>query len=229
MESIRNPFPKSCTFSAETIGWRLDAVHPAELLLSERYRSSRRKREFLCGRRCAQRALRQAGFPFLPVLRNEDRSPAWPLSAIGSIAHTGTCAAAIVAKPHSSIVGLGIDIERWDRNINCGLAFRIFTERERTRWGGGQAAISREALTVFVIKESIFKCLYPLDRIYLGFADAEVLSIETDSFEVTVLKSPLHRPLRMPLRLSGVLERTDSYIVAALKVSKEQIPTVLPP
>ena len=203
MESIRNPFPKSCTFSAETIGWRLDAVHPAELLLSERYRSSRRKREFLCGRRCAQRALRQAGFPFLPVLRNEDRSPAWPLSAI--------------------------DIERWDRNINCGLAFRIFTERERTRWGGGQAAISREALTVFVIKESIFKCLYPLDRIYLGFADAEVLSIETDSFEVTVLKSPLHRPLRMPLRLSGVLERTDSYIVAALKVSKEQIPTMLPP
>ena len=166
MESIRNPFPKSCTFSAETIGWRLDAVHPAELLLSERYRSSRRKREFLCGRRCAQRALRQAGFPFLPVLRNEDRSPAWPLSAIGSIAHTGTCAAAIVAKPHSDIVGLGIDIERWDRNINCGLAFRIFTERERTRWGGASGNIAGSAYGLCHQREHIQMPVSPRPNLF---------------------------------------------------------------
>ena len=76
---------------------------------------------------------------------------------------------------------------------------------------------------VFSIKECLYKCLYSLDGVSLGFHDAEVESMEPDCFDAVVLKSPLKRGVKLPIRLTGVLESTDRFIFAALRLSARQL------
>ena len=76
---------------------------------------------------------------------------------------------------------------------------------------------------VFSIKECLYKCLYPLDGVSLGFHDAEVESMGPNRFDLSVLKSPIKRGVKLPIRLTGVLELTDRFIFAALRLSARQL------
>ena len=71
----------------------------------------KRRAEFLAGRFCAQRALLRLTHQINSPGINADRSPLWPLGCVGSITHSDSWAAAIVAK-QAHYLGLGLDIER---------------------------------------------------------------------------------------------------------------------
>lgn len=84
--------------------------------------------EFSTGREVARTALGRIGVADCEIPRR-GRLPVWPPSAIGSIAHTRTLAAAGVA-PATSHHGLGIDIEAGTA-VSGQVAERVLTWGER--------------------------------------------------------------------------------------------------
>lgn len=141
---------------------------------------NKRRAEFLAGRLCAHRALfilnGKGGFP----ATRKDRAPQWPQGCVGSITHSDTWAAALVAH-QNNYLGLGLDIER--RLSNTGghkLAGGIFTAGESARL----ARLPPEQLGLMVtltfsLKESLFKALYPLVGKFLYFEHIELLDWDT--------------------------------------------------
>lgn len=137
--------------------------------------SAKRRAEFLAGRRCAQRALLLLnGKECVPGMR-QDRAPQWPSGCVGSITHSDSWAAALVAH-QTDYLGLGLDIERCLSNDEGKkLATSLLTAAERARLS--QLAPEQLGLMVtliFSVKESLFKALYPLVGIRFYFADAEL-------------------------------------------------------
>lgn len=122
--------------------------------------------EFATGRKVARAALGRIGVADCEIPRR-GRVPVWPPSAVGSIAHTQTLAAAIVgaATVHD---GLGIDMEA--RNaVSPRVAERVLTAAERD-WL--PAAEWRTML--FSAKEALYKAINPLTGEFLGFGDVEL-------------------------------------------------------
>ena len=122
--------------------------------------------EFATGRKVARAALGRIGVADCEIPRR-GRVPVWPPSAVGSIAHTRTLAAAIVgaATVHD---GLGIDMEA--RNaVSPQVAERVLTTAERD-WL--PAAEWRTML--FSAKEALYKAINPLTGEFLGFGDVEL-------------------------------------------------------
>src|ERR1700731_682487 len=72
---------------------------------------ARRQLEFLCGRICAERALRDLGVLNSNVRRAIDRAPVWPPGVVGSISHTHEFAAAAIGLS-TKFQSLGVDSER---------------------------------------------------------------------------------------------------------------------
>lgn len=119
----------------------------------------KRQAEFLAGRRCALRALRELGCNVGDLPIGPDRAPVWPSGFLGSITHAGTIAAA-VAVPTGSRRGIGIDIEC----VAAGSALdaletTVIVEAELGLVDALAQSVGRaEALTlVFSAKESFFK------------------------------------------------------------------------
>jgi len=135
--------------------------------------SPKRRSEFLLGRTCARRALRQAGLEGWPLLIGRNREPLWPPGFVGSITHTEGYVAAAVASwpPHRSF---GIDAER-RRPLPSGVAETVCTaaELDGCRFGPAGTDIPWDAV-LFSAKESVFKAWSPLVGSWLGYLDAEL-------------------------------------------------------
>ncbi len=119
----------------------------------------KRQAEFLAGRRCALRALRDLGCNVGDLPIGPDRAPVWPSGFLGSITHAGTVAAA-VAVPTGSMRGIGIDIECVATGAALdALETTVIVAAERGLVGTLSRSMGRaEALTlVFSAKESFFK------------------------------------------------------------------------
>jgi len=215
--ALKNPFPESCCFAAEKNGIQLAGVHPLEVEIGNSFLSAGRRAEFFTGRRCAHAAMREAGYPALPILRNRDRSPLWPLNILGSISHGAALAAAIIRRPHQPLIGLGIDIEDLSRNVRSDITRHTLTPRELERWGGGSGQLSREAHIIFSIKEAIYKCFAPIHGVQLGFQDAEITAIADDGFQALLLKNPFRRAVATPIALEGNLQFFENAVFSALK------------
>lgn len=136
----------------------------------------KRRAEFLAGRLCAQRALlrltNQAHSPEI----NADRSPLWPQHCVGSITHSDSWAAAIVAK-QAHYLGLGLDIERSLSHADAEkLAPALLTPAELARLQGLSPEQFAYMVTAsFSLKESLFKALYPLLGKPFYFEGAELI------------------------------------------------------
>jgi 4'-phosphopantetheinyl transferase EntD len=176
----RSPFPPGVALAQ---AGPQDAVRHALLpgeraLLGERA-APRRVLEFTLGRGCARAALvalapeQAAALAETPILRADARRPAWPAGFVGAITHHRGHAAAAVAR-ESHYRGLGLDLEAL-RMPSAALARRILRPAEHARW---EALAPQEQaaafMAVFSAKESVFKALYPLTGVYLGFQEAEV-------------------------------------------------------
>ena len=122
--------------------------------------------EFATGRKVARAALGRIGVTNCQIPRR-GRLPVWPPSAVGSIAHTRTLAAAIVG-PASAHDGLGIDIEARTA-VSGQVAERVLTSAERD-W----LPAPEWRTMVFSGKEAIYKAVNPLTGEFLGFSDVEL-------------------------------------------------------
>lgn len=144
----------------------------------------KRRREFAFGRACARRALAQLGIPAAAIPRSADGPPLWPPGIAGSITHAAGAAAAAVA-PSSALRSLGIDLESLAAAHDADVLATVATPPELARHAVLGSLLGP---LLFSAKESVYKCLFPLDRRFLEFADVE-LELAPDTGSFTVLRA----------------------------------------
>jgi len=146
----------------------------AEQVMVEKAVSSRQQ-EFSSARVLAHQTLQKLGLDHAPILAAEDRSPKWPEGILGSISHSRTWCAAVIAKRASPLLGLGIDIED-QRPLKQDLFAEILTAEEihAMETHLPTADHSTHVLAIFGMKEAVFKAMHPLGNHGLGFHAMEV-------------------------------------------------------
>jgi len=136
--------------------------------------SPRRRASFSAGRVCAQRALAALRAPDTAVSRDQAGAPIWPIGFAGSISHTDTVVAAIVAR-NPPIAGIGIDLEH-DRPMESAEMCRLICrpgELAPLHHAKGPGRL-HQAMLLFVIKEAVYKLHSPLGGPFLDFHDVHV-------------------------------------------------------
>lgn len=150
-----------------------DAVLPAFVVKS----APARRRSFVAGRLCAERALAQLGHHPASVPRGRAGEPIWPLGTGGSITHNELIACAAVTS-RTSATALGIDSEVIVDAAGCPAIEQLCcTEHERVQW----AAVANRFLTVTLIfsaKEAYYKAISPTVLRYVDFGEVEVTKID---------------------------------------------------
>ena len=150
----------------------LDALHTSEREIV-RNASKKRQLEFSTGRYCAKTVLSNLGVEHFPVLRNEQREPLWPEGFVGSISHCRDLCGAVVAK-NSDLKAIGFDIENI-KALKQDIVKLTCTSHER-QWLTQQTIHSYDTLVIllFSLKEAVFKCVFPHQKIQLSFKDCEI-------------------------------------------------------
>jgi len=142
--------------------------------------SPKRAREFAAGRRCAARALMDAGSREVAVGVGAEKEPSWPAGFVGSITHSHARAGAAVGSA-SLLLGIGLDFEPlFDSDAMRDAAGVVMSEAERVLPADWPA--QELATLVFSAKESLYKCLNPLVRTFFEFADVEVVELSSRGF-----------------------------------------------
>lgn len=213
LPALEHLFPEgvACTISREL---------PADFVLlppeqvSARRMSPRRYAEFLHGRACARQALSALGIPDVAIPVGTHREPCWPAGIVGSISHGGGVACAVVGW-QTRFAALGVDIEPADQ-LEPSLASRICRPEE-----SGQLQTSASAgllaKVVFCVKESVYKCVWPLCGTFLDFHDVEVrLDRATQTF--AVISHNLAFPDSLAEQVVGHFEVTDAFVVAGAAI-----------
>jgi len=148
-------------------------------LLSEKA-SEKRRIEFTLGRLAARAALLSLGFEeSFPLLRGEGGDVLWPDGFTGSISHSSSSAAAIVAsKEHVS--GLGLDIEKLSPEKDIKIFDRIMLPVECAWVYEFKESVYERALKIFSVKEACFKAFYSATSVRLRYHDV-VLNWEEEN------------------------------------------------
>lgn len=220
--SFKNPLSGFC-FAYSKIGDSNEKVHPREMKLANQFKSPKRKAEFLAGRACVQKALNGLEVFKMPVLRQKDRSPHWPFSIIGSISHGAGYAAAISGRAGNGYFGVGLDLEDISREIKTNITRHVLTPSEIERWTAGKGEVCDEVKIIFSIKEAIYKCFYPKGKIQLGFQDAEIEELTSDSFSGRLTKSPVQQDVLLPIQFSGSIQFYQEVILSALCIKTADV------
>ena len=164
-----------------------EELYPVE---AEKVRNAidRRCREFASGRGYARLALERLGIAPCPIPVGVHRQPIWPDGVVGSITHCADyCAAAVGWQ--KDFASVGIDVEVYGA-LDPSLAEMIATSRELSFIVDRSASdVSAVLSAVFSIKESVFKCLFPLTGVFLDFHDIEVEFEDDGTFCAHVITS----------------------------------------
>jgi 4'-phosphopantetheinyl transferase EntD len=160
-----------------------------EGILSPRAVESRRVL-FALGRAAARDALLELGLDGVGIGRGVGGEPLWPSGVVGAISHSQDVAVAVVGR-RTDYAGLGIDVEEPARGPTARAA-RLVCRPNEMAWADPELG-TRRLTMLFSAKEAVFKALYPIERVWLGFADAELTWIEErGAFEAEVLRSVGH-------------------------------------
>jgi 4'-phosphopantetheinyl transferase EntD len=142
---------------------------------------------FALGRAAARDALRELGITDVGIQRGAGGEPLWPDGFVGAISHAPDVAVAVVGRS-SDYVGLGIDVVEPARGPTAQAA-RLVCRPSEMAWVDPESGTQRLTM-LFSAKEAVFKALFPIDQVWLGFADAELTwHPEREAFEARVLKS----------------------------------------
>jgi len=145
----------------------------------------KRLHEFRAGRYCMRMALAELSFINASILIGENREPILPSNVVGSISHCSNLAGAIAMK-NTQINSIGIDIE-----LSQGLEDRLIpivcTSNEISNLHFSRDR-NLNAMLLFSIKESVYKCLNPLLGIWLEFHDLEIKLEDGNSYSVSFTK-----------------------------------------
>ncbi len=186
-EDVRRTLPRAVGVGVRRPTDDVPAIHAAEQVLLGPHAVPHRRLGFALGRAAARDALRDLGQPEAPIGRGAGGEPLWPSGIVGAISHTRGLALAVVGH-RTDYVGLGLDVEELARGMSPRAA-RLVCRPAEMGWTDSGAATDR-LMMVFSAKEAIFKALYPIEHVWLGFADAELTwHPERGAFEARVLKS----------------------------------------
>jgi len=138
----------------------------------------KRKVDFTIGRHCAKQALTLAGSKSIHVGIQDARAPLWPEHFVGSITHSDGYGAAVVAST-ADYRGIGIDCETYVKPSTAADIRRMVLTRHDEDTLRMTALADEVGLTlIFSAKESIFKALYPLTRVFFDFHDVALTTID---------------------------------------------------
>lgn len=185
----------------------------------------KRRAHFLAGRYCARGALKLAGASQDVLSREipslDDRSPVWPQGWTGSITHTDTHAAAVVA-PVTALRSIGIDAESLiEPRVASEIRRKLLNPSEEAFHKVDSldpASLQRFMSVVFAAKESLFKALHPLAKTFFGFHDAELeIDLGGGVFR-WVLKKELSAEFGVGARGTGQFEILDQMVFAVVEI-----------
>ena len=166
------------------------SLHPLEEQALGPRAVDRRRKVFAVGRAAARDALADFGVLAVAIPRAPGGEPLWPDGYVGSISHSHQVAIALVGR-RCDYVGLGVDVEELARGPSPRAA-RLVCRPAEMDWVDVESGTERLA-RLFSAKEAVFKALYPIERVWLGFADAELSwNADREQFEARVLKSVGH-------------------------------------
>jgi len=177
--------------------------------------AAKRKQEFTAGRLCAREALRRLDIERYPLRVGKHREPLWPAGVVGSISHCQQFCGAAVANSRD-IIALGLDAEML-RTLPVGVEALVCSIDER-------AALNRHrtdarfswSTVLFSVKESIYKCLFPLCGYPLEFNDVSVtLDPEQGRFEFDVTVECVSRVVSR-YQADGRFVVSDKHIFSGL-------------
>lgn len=127
-----------------------------------------RRRHFAAGRRALHAALEKLGAPAGPILRDADGVPLVPAGFSGSLSHAGERAVAIAFAGERAA---GVDLED---------ASALGDDVAELVVGAGEHACTEcaphgfAAKALFCVKESVYKCVFPITRARFDFPDVDV-------------------------------------------------------
>lgn len=201
--TIRSPFPPQFGFacvSTEDLGGY--EPHPDELECLSAKAVEKRRTEFFLGRLAALRALQAMGVTPRPVLRAESREPLWQDGIVGAITHKAGTACAAVARKDMTC-GVGVDLESLHPPVRFNISTKVCTEPEQAWLAEAPDEKDTRLKMIFSAKEAGFKAFFPIEQIYLGYKDAELVwREETQSFAGTLLKGAgSHHPEGFPFEV----------------------------
>lgn len=177
----------------------------------------RRARERELGRACAAEALRQLGATDVFVGENDDRSPAWPRAFVGSITHTAAFVAVAAARAED-VRGLGVDAEEtMAAETIAEVAREVATDDERARLEReGPARFPALFSALFSAKESLFKAVYPLERVWFDFEDAALAHVDGERLDLVLTRDVGAQPRGRSFRARWTV--LDDHVLTAVEV-----------
>jgi 4'-phosphopantetheinyl transferase EntD len=147
--------------------------------------------------------------------RGPGGEPLWPEDVVGAISHAGDIAVAIVGW-RRDYAGLGIDIEQLARAPSARAA-RLICRPAEMDWVDNGADSQRLAM-LFSAKEAVFKALFPIEHVWLGFGDAELTwQPDRHGFEARLIKSagekyPIGFCLEVPCTLTAAWVLSTAFV-----------------
>jgi 4'-phosphopantetheinyl transferase EntD len=179
------PFPVGVGLRHRSDG--TPALHSLEEQILGPRAVERRRVYFSMGRAAARDALAELGIYGVAIGRGASGEPLWPDGIVGAISHAGDLAIAVVGQQRD-YAGLGIDIEQLSRGLTARAARLVCTPAEM-EWVNPEADTTRLTM-LFSAKEAVFKALFPIEGVWLGFGDAELTwHPERCAFEARLLKT----------------------------------------
>ncbi|WP_137938831.1 4'-phosphopantetheinyl transferase superfamily protein [Chitinivorax sp. B] len=221
----RESFPNLSVYATE---FQLSAFQPVlldtlgtSIPTSIQRSAPKRQADYLSGRLCASQALQSIGIEGWIAPIGEDRAPQWPAGLVGSITHgTGMAAAAVARAEHYR--GVGIDVETLLKPETLhNIAESVLTPAEQTiladMLGAQQAAF---IATVFSLKESLYKALYPIVGKSFYFHDAEVVGWDANQTAVTLkLLLDLSNDWRVGHTVTGYYAAQHARVISLVLIS----------
>jgi 4'-phosphopantetheinyl transferase EntD len=151
-------------------------MHPQERVLVHGV-VDRVRRQTATGRLLLREVLRTMGVAPGPILRTTGGRPALPIGIVASLAHdddVAVCVAALVPRTGVNLA-LGVDVEP-----ALPLPAEILDDVVISP--GDRAAVSADGVVdpvrarlLFCVKEAVYKACFPLDGVFLEFADVAVV------------------------------------------------------
>jgi len=140
------------------------------------------------------------------------REPVWPDGIVGSISHCEDIAIAVVAAA-DRYTGIGIDIEAVG-SLEPELARLIATPDEVSNYQ--LQGLPNDGRLLFAVKESIYKCIWPVLRRYVDFQQVVVdLQVNTGVFTARSADVEDKQLCQALAHLHGGAQTSGDYVIAA--------------
>jgi 4'-phosphopantetheinyl transferase EntD len=171
-EVARSVLPTGTAVESASVSACEDGLATDEVPFAARF-VAKRTREFAAGRVCARKALAELGVTPQAVPRGEIGEPVWPPGIVGSITHDRDYCVAAVHRARR-LAGLGIDVAS-DEPLDHRLIDLVCSAAERDELAADADREDHAGKLLFSLKESIYKCLFPITRRRLDFRDLSIV------------------------------------------------------